>query len=129
MPVQPTEGEEVMSAATQIAETSALQPAPQLYRRITMKPGLKLCRQNLHIATQFEAANTALLELLRKSVTILRVEIEGSHPVIEVEECKAVLGMPNVMRAITIGGARVHRRSASLHGCTIVWISYQGEMQ
>lgn len=117
-----------MSAATQIAEPVAVQqPAPQLYRRFTQKPQIRLSRQNLHIATQFEQANAAVIELLKRGMTVLTIHIEGSRPVIEVEECKAALEMPNTLHTLSIGGVRIFRRIALLNDCSIVWISYQGE--
>ncbi len=79
-------------------------------------------KQNCHIAFQYEKVQEALLALMLMNVTILRVELEGPAPLIEVMEtphCKKLESYK--FATIGRGVGRHTTMRASVKGCVVQW--------
>lgn len=79
-------------------------------------------KQNCHIAFQYEKVQEALLALMLMNITILRVELEGSAPLIEVMctgHCSKLEG--HKFATIGRGVGRHTTMRAIVKGCIVQW--------
>ena len=85
---------------------------------------INMNRQNLHIAVLYERVEQAALALMLMGITVLRIELEGPHPLIDVmptAHCKKLDSYQ--FATINKGAGRGHIMRARVNGCIVQWQS------
>lgn len=82
-------------------------------------------KQNYHIAIQHENSLIALKELMDKDITVLKIIIEDTHPVITVMDTPHLKKLTGIVTTSTIGNGagREHIKATYVSHCLVRWTS------
>lgn len=76
----------------------------------------------IHMLRSLRAANDTVMELAARGFTVLRVDVNGARPVIEVaysRRCESLCGAAYIYRNVATGNERV--MTAAVKHCRVVW--------
>jgi hypothetical protein len=92
------------------------------YEAMSSAKVVQLSKQNMHIATSFQKANDAVVQLMKKGITVASINIEGSQPVIELLPSGHCKKLTSFVSVIKYRGQQRHEVSrAIVNGCIVEW--------
>lgn len=84
--------------------------------------GVSLNPQNSHMSTALEFANRAMIELMKKGITVLSLHLEHTHPLIQIMPCKACKNLKGAVTYIK-HGKEINR--AAINQCIVQWNNHK----